>query len=351
MFDEYAKQLDLILDKDEYDRTNFEEKISKREALSKQANDILSSNYNNMTKKSNIKNKNKRLKSDQKDIITNNDLNKKIQGNFTKNLKLQNEREIIKKKYDILSKQLNELDNKLLQISKEKEDLAKYLFQIEKAVRNSNSIPSNTTVMSFSYDKEKGEINFDNSIEDNGKYNLFNSQSLIMSISGSPPNIIIEDNNEIKNVILSKNDLMKYLDSLYKENQGLKNFQNQVCQLSKAYDDTNNNLAECIAGFEELCIPNSKINEKEIDTKLNELKKQILNALETKQNEYNILLDKKDEDLDLLKGEFVESEKEIKKNERSVEQRKIMELYKRIEELNNQIEKIEKENKSKKNNN
>ena len=31
MFVEYAKQFDLVIDKDEYDRSNFEEKIAKRE--------------------------------------------------------------------------------------------------------------------------------------------------------------------------------------------------------------------------------------------------------------------------------------------------------------------------------
>ena len=38
MFDEYMKQFEVIIGKDEYDRTNFEEKITKREKKLKELN-------------------------------------------------------------------------------------------------------------------------------------------------------------------------------------------------------------------------------------------------------------------------------------------------------------------------
>ena len=50
----------------------------------------------------------------------------------------------------------------------------------------------------------------------------------------------------------------------------------------------------------------------DVDAKLDELKKHIENSLETKMNEYTILTDKRDEDLSLLKSEFIELEKEMK---------------------------------------
>ena len=356
MFEEYAKQFDLIIDKDEYDRTNFEEKIAKREE--EQLKQYLSQkntpnkNYTSQ-RNSNTPYLHKNKKQKKITNITDNDLNKKIQNNFDKNIKLQNEREIIQKKYDDLSKKLQNIEKNLSKVSKEKEDLAKYLFQIEKVVRNATSIPSNTTVMSFSLDKDnETESSTNNSLNeiDKKNYDIFYSQSLTINISGNSPNIVIEDNNGIKNIILSKSDLMKYLNKLYKENQGLKNFQNQIFDLSKSYDDTNNNLAECIASFEELCTINKKkgINENNVDEKLNELKELILNSLETKENEYTMLLDKKEEDLNLVKEEFIEDEKEVKDGiERLNEQRKIMELHDKIEELNAEIEKIEEENKKK----
>ena len=45
------------------------------------------------------------------------------------------------------------------------------------------------------------------------------------------------------------------------------------------------------------------------------LKKYMENSLETKTNEYNILMDKRDEDLSLLKNEFISLEKEMKELE------------------------------------
>ena len=88
----------------------------------------------------------------------------------------------------------------------------------------------------------------------------------------------------------------------------------------------------------------------DFDEKLKELKKHIENSLETKMNEYTILMDKRDEDLSLLKSEFLEMEKEMKDSgsDRFEEQRKIMELQIKKEELERQIEELEgkKENKN-----
>ena len=166
----------------------------------------------------------------------------------------------------------------------------------------------------------------------------------------------MEDEKGEKIIILSKKDLMKYLNKLYKENQGLKNFQNQIFNLSKSYDDINNNLADCIAGFQELCmnIPNDKIDLKDVTQKLDELKKNIESSLETKMNEYTILMDKRDEDLSLLKSEFVDIEKEMKESgsDRFEEQKKIIELQMKKEELERQIEELEGSNdKNEENNN
>ena len=190
----------------------------------------------------------------------------------------------------------------------------------------------------------------DEVLENIKNYEAFDSQSLTINISGGSPNIIMENDKGQKNIIISKKDLMKYLNKLYKENQGLKNFQNQIFNLSKSYDDINNNLADCIAGFQELCInnPSDKITMQDVDEKLNDLKKQIENSLETKMNEYNILMDKRDEDLSLLKSEFIEIEKEMKDSgsDRFEEQRKIMELQIKKEELERQIEELEKNEKN-----
>ena len=156
----------------------------------------------------------------------------------------------------------------------------------------------------------------DNSPEINKNYEAFDSQSLTINISGGSPNVIMEDDKGEKIIILSKKDLMKYLNKLYKENQVLKNFQHQIFNLSKSYGEINDNLAECIAGFQELCTntEGDQLNIGDVEKKLNELKKYMENSLETKTNEYNILMDKRDEDLSLLKSEFILLEKEMKES-------------------------------------
>ena len=225
-------------------------------------------------------------------------------------------------------------------MEKEKEDLSKYLFQIEKVVKGSTKTDKDgPTVMTFS---EK-----DNPIENNKNYEAFDSQSLTINISGGSPNIIMEDDKGKKVIIISKKDLMKYLNKFYKENQGLQNFQNQIFNLSKSYDDINNNLAECISSFQDLCRNNTdKLTLKDVEEKLDELKKHLEASLETKNNEYAILMDKREEDLNLLKSEFIELEKEMNESgkDRFDEQKKIIELQIKKEELERQISELEQAN-------
>jgi len=358
------KQLEVIIDKDEYDRSNFEEKILKREEILNEINQqnneepeqnsfderllqeettkkIKNNNNNNRpawgSNTKNIKiNKFRESYKQSKELNAKN-INNKLEKKKKNNLNLKKQREKIKKKHDELEKELNNQENELNKIAKEKEDLSKYLFKIEKVVKGTTGIGKDGPfVMTFT-EKE-------HQLESNKNYEAFDSQSLTINISGGSPNIIMEDGKGKKNIIISKKDLMKYLNKLYKENQGLRNFQNQIFNLSKSYDNINNNLADCISSFQELCLNNSdKITIKDVNEKLDELKKHIESSLETKLSEYTILTDKRDEDLSLLKSEFIELEKEMKESgsDRFEEQRKIIELQIKKEELERQISEIE----------
>ena len=371
MLEEYMKQLEAVIDKDEYDLSNFEEKILKREELlsknNQQKNEepevnqsdekLLYSEASTTNKVKSDKNlgnrpawgsntlhnkKNEVRESyKQSKAINSKNINNKVEEKKKKNLNLKKQREKIKQKHNDLEKELNTKEDELNKVTKEKEDLSKYLFKIEKVVKGTSSNShGGPLVVTFSEN--------DISPENVKNYEAFDSQSLTINISGGSPNIIMENEKGDKIIIISKKDLMKYLNKLYKENQGLKNFQNQIFNLSKSYDDINNNLADCIAGFQELCInnPSDKITMQDVDAKLDELKKHIENSLETKMNEYTILTDKRDEDLSLLKSEFIELEKEMKDSgsDRFEEQRKIMELQIKKEELERQIEELESKN-------
>ena len=365
MLDEYMQQLESIIDKDEYDLSNFAEKIQKREdqlkLSSEQVNDEpqFNSSENNVTSKkentistienrppwgsNTLKNKKNKVRESikQEKIISANNIKNKVEQRKKQNLKFSKQQEEVHKKEDELKNKIIGKQDQLIKIEKEKEDLSKYLLMLEKVAKGQNLGDKTGEVMTFT---EK-----DSNKEDNKNYEAFDSQSLTINISGGSPNVIMEDEKGEKLIILSKKDLMKYLNKLYKENQALKNFQNQIFNLSKSYGDINDNLADCIAGFQELCMntDGDKINIEDVQNKLNDLKKYLENSLETKNNEYNILMDKKDEDINLIKNEFILLEKDMKEStfDRLEEQRKILELQEKKEELERQIAELEgKEN-------
>ena len=366
MLDEYMNQLEAIIDKDEYDLSNFAEKIQKRdEQLKLSSNelydepqfittekklsmpDVSSKKESTITSIENrppwgsntLKNKKNKVRESlkQEKIISANNIKNKAEKRIKKNMLLKKDKEEAHKKEDELQKQIIGKQYELTKIEKEKEDLSKYLLKLEKVAKGQNIGDKTSEIMTFT---EK-----DNTKENNKNYEAFDSQSLTINISGGSPNIVMDDQKGEKIIILSKKDLMKYLNKLYKENQALKNFQHQIFNLSKSYGDINDNLADCIAGFQELCMntPGDKINLDEVENKLNELKKYMENSLETKTNEYNILMDKRDEDLTFLKSEFISLEKEMKEgtSDRLEEQRKILELQDKKEELERQIAELE----------
>ena len=366
MLDEYMNQLEAIIDKDEYDLSNFAEKIQKREEQLKLSSnqlydepqfittekklsmpDVSSKKESTITSIENrppwgsntLKNKKNKVRESlkQEKIISANNIKNKAEKRIKKNMLLKKDKEEAHKKEDELQKQIIGKQDELTKIEKEKEDLSKYLLKLEKVAKGQNIGDKTSEIMTFT---EK-----DNTKENNKNYEAFDSQSLTINISGGSPNIVMDDQKGEKIIILSKKDLMKYLNKLYKENQALKNFQHQIFNLSKSYGDINDNLADCIAGFQELCMntPGDKINLDNVENKLNELKKYMENSLETKTNEYNILMDKRDEDLTFLKSEFISLEKEMKEgtSDRLEEQRKILELQDKKEELERQIAELE----------
>ena len=366
MLDDYMHQLEAIIDKDEYDLSNFAEKIQKREEQLKLSSnqlfdepqfvttekkfsmpDVSSKKeitYSNIDSRppwgsNTLKNKKNKVRESlkQEKIISANNIKNKAEKRMKKNLLFRKEKEEAHKKEDELKNQILGKQDELIKIEKEKEDLSKYLLKLEKVAKGQTIGDKTGEVMTFT---EK-----DNTKENNKNYEAFDSQSLTINISGGSPNIVMDDQKGEKIIILSKKDLMKYLNKIYKENQALKNFQHQILNLSKSYGDINDNLADCIAGFQELCMntPGDKINLENVENKLNDLKKYMENSLETKTNEYNILMDKRDEDLTLLKSEFISLEKEMKDNtsDRLEEQRKILELQEKKEELERQIAELE----------
>ena len=164
-----------------------------------------------------------------------------------------------------------------------------------------------------------------------------NENKLTISMSGTPPVITMDDGQGNINIIKSKAGLMKFLYKIYTENLNLKNFQGQVFNLSKNYDDINNILAESISGFQDIAKSTKREDIiSEVDTKLKELKTQVESSMEQRQNEYNTNLEKKEEDINMITKAYNNVYKEIQQKKSD----KLHEL-KTIEDLNSQISILE----------
>jgi hypothetical protein len=241
---------------------------------------------------------------------------------------------------------------KLEKVNKERDTLKNYLDRLEKVMQKKTDTDNNdTTKIKTSLNKIKNTtstINKSLTNQNENESNLteqsdektndnMNENKLTISMSGTAPVITMDDGQGNKNIIKSKASLMKFLYKIYMENQNLKNFQGQVFNLSKNYDDINNILAESISGFQDIVKSTKKediINE--VNNRLKELKEQVESSMEQKQSEYNAQLEKKEEEINILNKAYNNVYKEIqqKKSDKLHEQ-------KTIEDLNSQIEILE----------
>jgi len=231
-----------------------------------------------------------------------------------------------------LEKDIQEKHKKLEKVNKERDNLKNYLNRLEKVMQQKTDTDNNDSTKINSNNKSKilntntSQNESENMMEqsEDKTNDMANLNKLTISMTGTSPVITMDDGQGNKNIIKSKNGLMK-------------NFQTQVFNLSKNYDDINNILAESVSGFQN--IAKSTGNEEiqnEVDTRLKELKAQVESSLEQKQNEYNTQLAKKEEDINMLNKAYENIYKEIqqKKSDKLHEQ-------KTIENLNSQIEILE----------
>ena len=250
-----------------------------------------------------------------------------------------------------LEKDIEDKHKKLEKINKERDTLKNYLNKLEKVMQQKTDTDNNdsTKIPSIKKNKVTAQSSINKSLTNqNESQNLTeqsdektnenaNENKLTISMTGIAPVITMDDGQGNKNIIKSKASLMKFLYKIYMENQNLKNFQGQVFNLSKNYDDINNILAESISGFQDIAKSTKREDiMTEVDIRLKELKSQVESSMEQKQNDYNAQLEKKEEDISMLTKAYDNVYKEIqqKKSDKLHEQ-------KTIENLNSQIEILE----------
>ena len=251
-----------------------------------------------------------------------------------------------------LEKDIEEKYKKLEKVNKERDSLKNYLNKLERVMQQKTDTDNNgRTKIKTSLLKNKNTTSIINKSLPNHNENEskiteqsdektnenMNENKLTICMTGTAPVITMDDGQGNKNIIKSKASLMKFLYKIYMENQNLKNFQGQVFNLSKNYDDINNILAESISGFQDIA-KNTKKEEiiNEVNNRLKELKEQVESTMEQKQNEYNVQLKKKEEEINILSKAYNNIYKELqqKKSDKLHEQ-------KTIEDLNSQIEILE----------
>ena len=256
--------------------------------------------------------------------------------------------EIYKTKENVsrLEKDLEIKNKKLEKVIKEKQNFQNYLSKLEKIVQEKtdtdnqeqkvNIPPSQRSQQESSANKTIS--NKDDQSQSNAEQTEENNKvKLTINMTGVAPVITMDDGQGNKNVIKSKKGLMKFLYKIYSENQNLKNFQKQVFDLSKDYEDINNIMKEGISGFQEIAkgTKNEKIQNL-VDEKLKGLKSEIEASLEQKQKEYNEQLKKKDEEINMLTKAYENIYKEVQqKNSDKIHEQTT------IKNLNSQIEILE----------
>jgi len=337
------------------------------EIISNSNNNTNSNVQNNSTIKNNSNNNNNFMKINDK-IYTQNDilnLLEKIKSINIKNMSYRYEMEKYKNKIIELNKTNSEQKEEIEKLEKEKENLTQYLLKLEKLIRgqkslspnqslNSNILNTNSSNSNINKNRKLNVINNNNknikekeTIEMKKSYNLFNQSNIDVSIGGNNPYVVITDvNTKVQTTLNNKKELKNFLIRINKENLKLKNFQKKVFELSKNYDDLNSNLEETINKFTDLLNNNNddnnnvNINKAEFLENYKILCEQVNKTLELKQNEYNTLLEGKDEALYLLQEElFITSnELEDRKRDRINEQKIINSLQIEINDLNEKLD-------------
>jgi hypothetical protein len=154
---------------------------------------------------------------------------------------------------------------------------------------------------------------------------------------------------------VERENMKEMIVALINENQKLKDFQNKIINLSQTYDEINSTMVDSLRGVQENLteIYKSSNLEKSSEFYLNEISQNVQRilfsveeTLTSKQNEFKLILDTKDEELEFLRKEIVELNGKLEnaKKDRMKDQKNMIEiecqnnhLHQEIEELNKTI--------------
>lgn len=179
-------------------------------------------------------------------------LKEKIHNLNIKNMNHRYEIDTLKNKMNEQNATIEEQRVEISKLEKLNENNNKYLIKLENLVSQRNL-----------------NLNFNKSSVTN--VNFGTSEILMNRVKAKSENNVIVDFNKMNNLVIEdrvnqtvvnitdKNDLKELIANLIQENQKLKQFQHQVFEISKNYDDINENMVDSIKNIQVYL--NGKLNE------------------------------------------------------------------------------------------
>jgi hypothetical protein len=181
-------------------------------------------------------------------------LREKIHNINLKNMNYRHEIETLKANINNLTKELDEQRQLITKYERQKESDNKYLLKLEGMLQNSKS----SSLLSFKTPTNpNGAINDLSRITSthtgfkNKRNTSFND---LFSVEFSKNNILIEEKGNGGNIlnVNDKEELRMLVLNLLTENKKLKDFQKEVFEISKSYDNINEGMMEAIKGIQGL---------------------------------------------------------------------------------------------------
>lgn len=251
-------------------------------------------------------------------------LKEKVHSLSIKNMSFRYEIEKYKNKINELTTIIEEKEENINKLEKQRENNNKYLLKLE-GMLTSSGRTFNSPFMNKTFNKSTVLKTKRNPLEN---YPDQNKTELIAS-----------ERKEVKNII----------SALIQENDKLKTFQQEVYNISKSYDDINENLLNEIKAMQEIIEKEKKegsdINGKDLNLCGVNVKSVVDNferTLEVKQNEYNFLLNWKEQEIQVLHEEVVKLSEtvELVKRDRIKDHKLISDKETEIESLTAKIQEL-----------
>lgn len=213
------------------------------------------------------------------------DKNEKFTQLHLQSINYRHEIEILQNTLAALEKKFFEQQNIIDTLEKQKENDDKYLLKLEDI---------------YKQEQMKNKNNLNISLNVSNTNNNISSGGLAAMPSGED-NIIaginFKDKKQLNNVITS----------LLHENYKLRNFQNQVLEISKNYDDINENIIEnmrsCQNFFKSHSYPSSRTINEYLEN-FNKILNSSVEMVQSKQKNYNLTLASKEDEIVILSREI-----------------------------------------------